>query len=223
MKKFIFANWKCNKTAAEAREWIVEVGPLLNAEDPFKVIVCAPFVYLSEIVQMVNDAGYAIEVGAQNVSSKESGAFTGEVSAIMLETIGVSWSLIGHSERRSEFGDTNATVAEKVVQCRKHALEPVVLVRSAADVIPEHVSYFAWEPVSAIGTGNSIQPDEAALTVVELAQGRATSAPIVGMYGGSVNTENIADYFAKSEIGGAVIGSASLDPHKFIQLTNALR
>lgn len=220
MKKLIFANWKCNKTAAEAREWIIEVGPQLNEEDPFKVIVCAPFVYLNEIAQMVSDAGYAMDVGAQDVSVKEKGAYTGEVSAAMLESIGVKWVLIGHSERRSNFGDTNVTVAEKVVQCRKNSLEPVVLIRSEEDVIPEHVSYYAWEPVSAIGTGKSIDPVEANATVVALKGG---NTPMHGMYGGSVDMGNIAAYFAQEAIEGAVIGSASLDPHKFIQLMNAIR
>ena len=219
MQKIIFANWKCYKSASESREWIVEVGAFLNQNDPFRLVVCPPFTYLYEIGQMIADGGYPMELGAQSVSSYEDGAYTGEVSAKMLSCVGVKWSLIGHSERRAYFFEKNSDIEEKVLKCRAHGIEPVALVRSEEDVIPDQVSYFAWEPVSAIGTGNAIDPAEAEREIIKLKDNRA----LHGMYGGSVKVENVGAYFACAGIEGAVVGSASLDPHKFIQLLNALR
>lgn len=219
MKKLIFANWKCFKTVHEAREWVVEVGPQLNESDPFTVIVCPPYVYLNEIGEMIKNGEYLLELGSQSVSGYEDGAYTGEVSAKMLASIGVKWALIGHSERRLIFHEKNEEIATKVQKCRANEIEPVVLVRSEEDEIPDLTSYYAWEPVSAIGTGNAIDASTAEQEVLSLKGTRAMH----GMYGGSVKTENIKDYFGKQGINGAVIGSASLDPQKFIQLLNALR
>lgn len=219
MKKIIFANWKCFKTAQEARDWVIEVGPQLNEDDPFTVVVCPAFPYLYEVGRMIDDGEYLLQLGAQSVSRYEEGAYTGEVSAPMLQSVGVQWALIGHSERRSIFAESNDDIDGKVQKCRAHGIEPVVLVRDEKDIIPEQVSYYAWEPVSAIGTGNAIDPDQAEKEVLRLKDSRVMH----GMYGGSVKIENIKDYFERPGITGAVIGSASLDPQKFIQLLNALR
>jgi triosephosphate isomerase len=219
MRKKIFANWKEYKTAVEAREWVLAVGPELSEHDPFEIILCAPYVYLAELRQIVSDAEYPILIGAQDVSRYSEGAYTGEVSAKMLESIGVSWALVGHSERREKFGDSNEVVSEKVRRCRENAIEPLVLVRDARDLVPEGTSYFGWEPVSAIGTGAAIAPSEAAHEIERL-KGESV---LMGLYGGSVDVDNVRDYLAYSSVNGVVIGSASRDPHKFIQLLNALR
>jgi triosephosphate isomerase len=219
MRSKIFANWKEYKTAIEAREWLLAVGPELSENDPFEIILCAPYVYLAELVQIVRDAEYPILIGAQDVSRYAEGAYTGEVSAKMLESVGVGWSLVGHSERRGGFGDNNEVVAEKVKRCRENGIEPLVLVRDAEDLIPEGSSYFGWEPVSAIGTGAAIAPSEAAHEIEKL---KGASA-MTGLYGGSVDVGNVGVYLAYNNVNGVVIGSASRDPHKFIQLLNALR
>lgn len=219
MKKLIVANWKCFKTVDEGLDWTCKVGENLPELNDCEVVVCPSFVSLEPVSRLVKEKGYGFKVGAQSVSSYESGAYTGEVSAKMLEGL-VSYALLGHSERRSNFGETNKDMETRVSLCRNSSIEPILLIRGEEDVIPEAVSYYAWEPVNAIGTGKAIDATSAADMVCNLANGRKD---LYGMYGGSVTALNVKSYVQSPDLYGVVVGSASLDPNQFLEMLNALR
>lgn len=217
-KKYVIANWKNTKTNKECVDWIQTVGPQLESQSNFEIVVCPPFLALDAVHQIVTDIGYGLKVGSQSVSSFDKGAYTGEIGAFMLEGI-VEYALIGHSERRSLKHETNEDVQSQVAQCVAHKINPVVLVRGVEDAIPENVGLFAWEPVSAIGTGQAIEANQAGETIAGLRQGRS----LQGIYGGSVNSANIASFMQHPEIAGVLIGSASNDPTNFLEMIHALR
>lgn len=217
-KKYIIANWKCTKTIQDCLSWVDTVGPHVNASDSYEVIVCPPFMALDAIRRRITDEGYALKVGSQTVSSFEKGAYTGEVSAMMLTDL-VDYALLGHSERRSFKHETNEDVAKQVDLCVRYDIEPVVLIRSVEDTIPESVKVFAWEPVSAIGTGNAIDAETAGETISQLSH----NGHVRGLYGGSVNPSNIASFMQHPNIAGVLIGSASYEPSTFMEMLNALR
>jgi triosephosphate isomerase len=215
MNKLIVANFKCYKTTEECLKWLDEVGEKLVVPDGREAIVCPSFVSLEAMRRRIEECGYNIKLGAESVSHFEEGAFTGEVSAKMLAGV-VEYVLVGHSERRSKFGETNEDMRLKVELCLKYGLKPLLLVRGVEDEIVEGVEYFAWEPVSAIGTGQAIGAAEANGQIVSLRGGQEAR----GMYGGSVKPDNIGSFFAENEIYGAVIGSAALDSGKFLEMVS---
>ncbi len=219
MKKLIIANWKCYKTIEESIEWIHQVGPQVPELQDIDVVVCPSFLSLDMLSAVIEEKGYRLKLGAQTVSSLEEGAFTGEVSAKMLSGV-VSYALVGHSERRKNFAETNDDMVKKSELSRKYGIEPVVLIRGEEDTIPDGVTYFAWEPVNAIGTGAAIDAQTANDMVVHLANGRQD---LYGMYGGSVTPDNVNTYVQSPNLYGVVVGSASLDPSKFLEMLNALR
>ncbi len=219
MKKLLIANWKCFKTIEEGVAWVHAVGPHIPELSNIEVVVCPSFTALESVGRVVKENNYAISLGAQTLSSFEEGAYTGEVSAKMLSGM-VSFALLGHSERRKNFSETDKDITLKVALCRKYNIEPIVLVRGEEDNIPENVTYFAWEPVNAIGSGSAIDAQVAGDTVVTLAKEQRA---LYGMYGGSVTPVNVNTYFQSSSLYGVVVGSASLDPVKFLEMLNALR
>jgi triosephosphate isomerase len=218
MKKLLIANWKCYKTLGESLTWIDQVGTALDESESYEVVVCPPFPYLTQARMRIEEKGYALKLGAQNVSHFEEGAFTGEVSARMVTGL-VEYALIGHSERRQHFGETNEQIGQKVALSRKYSVEPLVLVRGDEDSIPVDVAYFAWEPVSAIGTGNAIDAATASAEFSRLTKGREG---LYGMYGGSVNPSNVASFMHSPAIYGVVVGSASLNPVSFLEMIHAV-
>jgi len=217
-KKLAIANWKCHKTSGQAIEWIDIVGNAFSGSDDFEVVVCPPFTVLASVSARIKERGYKIEVGAQNVSQFERGAYTGEVSAEMLCEF-VKFTLIGHSERRGYFGEKNQDIDQKVLYSLKYGIKPIVLVRDLLDSIPDKIEYFAWEPVSAIGTGKSIDREIASQTILSLGKDRPE---LFGMYGGSVNKDTIYSYMSDSNIYGVVVGSASFEAKSFLELLNAI-
>ncbi len=219
MKKLVIANWKCFKTIEEGLQWINAVGLVMPQLENIDVVVCPSFIALDAVSRLVKEKGYALKVGSQTLSSIEQGAFTGEVSAKMLSGI-ADFALVGHSERRSNFGETNADMEKKLALAKQHRIEPLLLVRSEEDTIPRGTTYFAWEPVKAIGSGSSIDAKTADDMVVHLAKGRQG---LYGMYGGSVTPDNVNTYIQSSHLYGVVVGSASLDSSKFLEMLNALR
>lgn len=245
--KFIAGNWKMNKTVAETRQFIRELIPLV-AGVKNRVALCVPYTDLAAAVEETK--GTNIAVGAQNVHWAESGAFTGEISVAMLKEIGVEYVVIGHSERRQYFGETDETVLKRTLAALGGGLKPIVCVGETLaeresgktrDVLARQISeglkdvsaadigsvVIAYEPVWAIGTGKTATNDEAneAIGFIRslLAEkyGKDAADGVYMQYGGSMNEKNAEALLSMSEIDGGLIGGASLVPQKFEAIVKA--
>ncbi|MBQ7063866.1 MAG: triose-phosphate isomerase [Firmicutes bacterium] len=238
MRKTIVAgNWKMNKTPKEALELIETLKPLVAGNDKTEVVFCPPFVDLLLAVEATK--GTNIKIGAQNMYCAESGAYTGEVSPAMVKECGCEYVILGHSERRAYFGETNELVNAKVKKAFEHGLTPIIcvgekleereqgitidLVRmqvkiALKDVDPENVkkAVIAYEPIWAIGTGKtatSVQAEEVCCAIRQVVAevfGQEVADEIRVQYGGSVNAGNAAELFAMPNIDGGLVGGASL-------------
>jgi triosephosphate isomerase len=242
---YIAANWKMNKTVAEAAEFIDALLPRIAATQ-HDVVVCPPFTALHEVVE--RRRGTAVRVAAQNMHEGESGAFTGEVSAPMLVELDVEAVVLGHSERRQFFGETDAALAKKVPAALAADLEPILCVGESeeardagqteevlerqlradlAEVADEDVArvVVAYEPIWAIGTGKvatSDQAQEACAFIREVLRARGAAADDVRiLYGGSVKPGNAAELLALPDVDGALVGGAALDPEDFAAIVEA--
>lgn len=243
-KKLIAGNWKMNGSL-EANDALVRAVAAGIKDAACTVAVCVPAPYLAQ-VQMLKH-GSALELGAQDVSQHESGAYTGEVSALMLREFGVRYAIVGHSERRQYHCETDAVVAEKARTALAHGITPIVCVgetlaqreagqteevvkRQLAAVI--HVNghciseiVVAYEPVWAIGTGKTATPEQAqqvhALLRQQLAAASAHADRVRILYGGSMNAANAASLLAQPDIDGGLIGGASLKAPDFLQIVAA--
>lgn len=245
--KFIAGNWKMNKTVAETRQFIRELIPLV-AGVKNRVALCVPYTDLAAAVEETK--GTNIAVGAQNVHWAESGAFTGEISVAMLKEIGVEYVVIGHSERRQYFGETDETVLKRTLAALGGGLKPIVCVGETLaeresgktrDVLARQIAeglkdvsaadigsvVIAYEPVWAIGTGKTATNDEAneAIGFIRslLAEkyGKDAADGVYIQYGGSMNEKNAEALLSMSEIDGGLIGGASLVPQKFEAIIKA--
>lgn len=245
-KPFIAGNWKMFKTTAEAVCFAEEFRELYEASD-VTVGICAPFTQLAALKEAL--AGTGILLGAQNMHFEESGAFTGEISAGMLHEIGVDCCIIGHSERRQYFGETDDAVNKKLFKAFEHGIRPILCVgetleqrdkgkaeavvseqleRDLKGLSPEQVSLLviAYEPVWAIGTGRTATPEQAnemcglIRAAVEKMYGDSVSEDVVIQYGGSVKPANATELMNQEEIDGALVGGASLKPADFIEIVN---
>lgn len=210
--KYILGNWKANKNFTEMKQWIYTFQREYKANKNVTLGVFPPLVFVSYVQGKLKDCKNVF-VGSQTISSFEKGSYTGEVTATTLEGV-ASYSIIGHSERRKIFGETDEQLAEKVKQALTHGITPIYCVRDEKDPIPDGVKFVAYEPVAAIGTGQNEPPE---LTVAMKAKMKLPK-DVVFIYGGSVNEKNANDYFATGEIDGFLIGKASLDPSQFIQI-----
>jgi triosephosphate isomerase len=248
MRKPVMAgNWKMYKTAAETAAFFQKFLPMVAGATHAEVAICPPFVNLPAAVDAAR--GSAIEIGAQNLFWLNEGAYTGEVSAPMLAAIGCRWVIIGHSERRQYFGETNESVLKKTVAALAAGLKPIVCVGEHLEdresgateaVLSEQCSegisrltneqfsrvVVAYEPVWAIGTGKTATPEMAAdahrCVRGQLAAkyGRDAAAACRILYGGSVKPDNIKGLMAQPEVDGALVGGASLDPSSFASIIN---
>jgi triosephosphate isomerase (TIM) len=239
VRKIILAgNWKMYKTQAEAMTFLQGFAPLL-AETPEdrEVVLCVPFTALDILSKSLH--GSLIRLGAQNVHWAESGAFTGEVSGEMLAEIGVRYVVVGHSERRQYFGETNETVNLRLKAAQKAGLTPILCVgetkqqRDADEmeaVIFDQIAQglvdvdqgnlvIAYEPIWAIGTGDTCEAKEAN-RVIGLIRSQLTNPNVPIQYGGSVNPKNVDEIMAQPEIDGALVGGASLQPESFARIVN---
>ena len=252
MRKHIVAgNWKMNCTFDEADELINGIMEKLeNTELPreTQLIVCPPFPYLEMTSDYANDSYFM--VGAQNVSDQEKGAYTGEVSAEMLESMEIDYCIVGHSERRGYYGETDKIVAAKVDQLLKHGLKPIVCVgevleeREAGkqlDVVKRQVEeglfhltaeqmkevVIAYEPVWAIGTGKTATPEQAQeihahiRSLLTAKYGKELADEISILYGGSCKPSNAKELFACPDIDGGLIGGASLKADDFVAIAKS--
>ncbi len=245
-KLFIAGNWKMNKTSSEAEKILVELKSKLSPYiGKLNIAVCPAFTALETAVRVLH--GSNIKLGSQDVSAKESGAYTGEVSAKMLLDTGVTYAIVGHSERRQYHNETDALVNEKTKMALKSGLLPIVCIGETLherengktyDIITTQFrgslngltseemikTTIAYEPVWAIGTGKTASKEQAqevhALIrkLLTDAYGSETAEKVIIQYGGSVKPENSAELMAQQDIDGALVGGASLDSEVFTNL-----
>jgi triosephosphate isomerase len=242
---YVAANWKMHKTVAEAAQFIDALLPQISGTSN-DVVICPSFLALGEVVE--RSRGSAVRVAAQNMHEAESGAYTGEVSAGMLVDTGVDAVILGHSERRQLFGETDQALACKVPVALAAGLQPILCVGESeeardaeqtesvlegqlqadlADVDPGRLAevVIAYEPIWAIGTGRTATPEQAQETIAFIRDvlrergGEADSVRI--LYGGSVKPGNAAELMVQPDIDGALVGGASLDPGDFAAIVGA--
>ena len=239
-RPYVAANWKMNKTASEADEFLDSFLPTQSA-DGAEVVLCPPWLALQRVAERC--AGTPVRVAAQNMFYEDSGAFTGEVSAPMLLDIGVDGTILGHSERRQFFGETDVALARKVPKAIEAGLEPILCVGESqteresddteavlshqviTDLAEVHSSdldkvVIAYEPVWAIGTGLTASPEQAQEACEFIRSLLRTRDPekaeqVRILYGGSVKPGNAAELLALPDIDGALVGGAALDPDDF--------
>lgn len=241
---FIAGNWKMFKTKAEAIAFAEEFRELYKDTD-VQTAICAPFTNLEALKEAF--AGTEIKVGAQNVHFADEGAFTGEISVSMLEEIGVDFCIVGHSERRQYFGETDETVNKKLKKLFEGPIRPIMCVGEsleerdadkAFDVVGGQIKadlegidaadvkklVIAYEPIWAIGTGRTATPDQAEemcafirKTLIEI-YGEEVSDEVIIQYGGSVKPANATEIMNMDEIDGALVGGASLKPEDFMEI-----
>lgn len=244
-KPIIAGNWKMNNTNAQAEALLKELKPLV-AKAEAEVVVCVPYTAIAKAVELTK--GSNISVGAQNVSWADNGAFTAEISAEMLKELGVKYAIVGHSERRTMFNETDETVNKRTIQAIKNGLVAIVCVGETLEeregnktevVVKEQITkafagidakdldkiVVAYEPVWAIGTGKTATSDQAQETVSYI---RGVLASIYGktaealriQYGGSMNASNAKELMGKPDIDGGLIGGASLKAVDFSKVVN---
>lgn len=246
-KAIIAGNWKMNKTATEAKALISELIPAVK-DAGCEVVICVPFTDLVTAVEMTK--GTNIHVGAENVHFEKSGAFTGEISADMLTDLGVEYVVIGHSERRQYFAETNETVNKRTKAALAGGLKPIIcvgeslaqreqgvteeLVRMQVKIALNGVTadelknvVIAYEPIWAIGTGKTATAEQAAevctfiRTTVRHLYGARIARSVTVQYGGSMKPANAAELLSQPDIDGGLIGGASLKAADFVEIVNA--
>jgi len=247
-KTVIAGNWKMNKTPAETKAFIDELKGKVGKQKWCDVVLCVPFVDIPAAVRASRDA--KIAVGAQNMHWEKSGAFTGEISADMLKELGVKFVVIGHSERRQYFGETNETVNKKVLAAGAAGLRPILCVGESleereADITNEVITtqlkialrdvdaaamkkiVIAYEPIWAIGTGKTATSDQAEeicnliRAFVRSKYGARVARAVSILYGGSMKASNAAELLSKPDVDGGLIGGASLKASDFSEIVHA--
>jgi triosephosphate isomerase len=247
---FVAANWKMHKTVKEATEYTCSFAPLIDDVDDVDIVIAPPFLALPALVEAT--AHSQVRIAAQNVHADRQGAFTGEVSLNMLRTSGVTLAIIGHSERRQLFGETDTDVNAKTRATVDAGLTPIVCIgetleereanrtfdvldrqirKGLAGLSPEQIAALvvAYEPVWAIGTGRNATPDQANAAHQHI---RAQLASQFGdtaatacrvIYGGSVKPDNAGELMTQPDVDGALVGGASLDPSSFAAIVASSR
>ena len=244
-KPIIAGNWKMHKTIAEALEFVNEVKDRVN-NDKVEAVICAPFTLLKDLKQATK--GTNIKIGAQNMHFEEKGAFTGEISPLMLKELDMDYVVIGHSERRQYFNETDETVNKKVLKALEVGIDPILCVgetleereagntkdvckvqveKALENVSKEDLAKVVidYEPVWAIGTGKTATSEDANDVIAYI---REVVANLYGelanevriQYGGSVKPSNVAEIMNQSDIDGALVGGASLEANDYVELVN---
>ena len=244
-KPIIAGNWKMHKTIAEALEFVNEVKDRVN-NDKVEAVICAPFTLLKDLKQATK--GTNIKIGAQNMHFEEKGAFTGEISPLMLKELEMDYVVIGHSERRQYFNETDETVNKKVLKALEVGIDPILCVgetleereagntkdvckvqveKALENVSKEDLAkvVIAYELVWAIGTGKTATSEDANDVIAYI---REVVANLYGelanevriQYGGSVKPSNVAEIMNQSDIDGALVGGASLEANDYVELVN---
>lgn len=245
-KKVIAGNWKMNMLPNEAIEFIEKFEPLVK-DTKNEVILCVPYIDL--FYSLLSAQNTNIKIGAQNMHFAENGAYTGEISAKMLKSIGVEYVIIGHSERRQYFNETDETVNKKIKAAFENKLKPIVCVGETLEerengktveiitnqtklaldgLTPEQVknTMIAYEPIWAIGTGKTATSEDANNSIKEIRKkieeiyGKDVAECVIIQYGGSVKSSNAKELFTTSDIDGGLVGGASLKPEEFAKIVN---
>ncbi len=235
-RKIVAGNWKMNKTPSEAVKLVEMLKPLV-ANEEVDVVFCVPAIDIVPVVEAVK--GTNIKVGAENMYYEESGAYTGEIAPAMLVDAGVEYVVLGHSERREYFGETDAMINKKVLKAIEHKITPILccgetleqreqgvtmdFIRQQVKIALQNVTaadaanmVIAYEPIWAIGTGKTATTEQAQEVCAEIRKciaevyDDATAAAIRIQYGGSVNAKTAPDLFAQADIDGGLVGGASL-------------
>ena len=243
-KKVIAGNWKMNKLPNEAIDFITELAPLVKSAEN-EVVVCVPYTDLFYTLLHTQDTN--IKVGAQNMNAEEKGAYTGEVSGEMLKSIGVEYVIIGHSERRAYYNETDESVNKKLKKALSLDLKPIVCVGEslsqresgeAKSIVTTQTklalegltndevkkTIIAYEPIWEIGTGKTATKEDANETIkwireeIESIYGKEVADKVIIQYGGSVKSSNAKDLFEMSDIDGGLVGGASLDAQEFSKI-----
>ena len=246
-KPIIAGNWKMFKNRDEALQFVYNVNMKLPSTEFVESVVCAQSPILRDLVKRQGDN---LRIGAQNMHYLDSGAYTGEVSAPLLEDIGVEYVIIGHSERRAYYNETDSSINKKLHQAFRYGLKPILCVGESLEVREANETndfvrnqveldlkglgteqvktlVLAYEPIWAIGTGKTATSEMANDTIKEIRKvikslyGRETAEAVRIQYGGSVKPGNIKELLATSDIDGALVGGASLDSESFLALVNA--
>ena len=243
-KPMMVANWKMNKTRDEALAFIYAINESLPSCDVVDTVICAPAILLRDLVKRQGDN---LRIGAQNMHYEEFGAYTGEISPVMLHTTGVEYVIVGHSERRSLFGETDEFINKKVISALSHGLKPILcvgetldqrelgitssVIRNQLEIALKGVSsddikniIIAYEPVWAIGTGKTASPSDAEneckniRDAIKELYNAVTADEIRVLYGGSMKPANAKELLLCPNIDGGLVGGASLDPTSFLEL-----
>jgi triosephosphate isomerase (TIM) len=237
-KIIIAGNWKMHKNQAESLEFVqLFKSELENTDEAREIVLCVPFTSLSLLSKTLH--GSSIRLGAQNIHWEDFGAYTGEIAGDMLTEVGVNYVVVGHSERRQYFCETDETVNLRLKAAQKHGLTPILCVgetkqqRDAGETeniiinqlkqdlvgIDQTNLVIAYEPIWAIGTGDTCETKEAN-RVIGLIRQQLTEKDITIQYGGSVKPDNIDEIMAQKEINGVLVGGASLDAKGFARIVN---
>lgn len=239
MRKIILAgNWKMHKTQAESVEFVRAFkSEIENTDEGREIVLCTPFTSLTAMSKILH--GSKIRLGAQNIHWEDQGAYTGEIAGNMLTEIGVNYVIIGHSERRQYFGETDETVNLRLKAAQRHGIIPILCVgetkqqRDAGQTenviinqlqqdlvdINQNNLVIAYEPIWAIGTGDTCESIEAN-RVIGIIRQQLTNQDVPIQYGGSVKPSNIDEIMAQPEIDGVLVGGASLEPDSFARIAN---
>jgi triosephosphate isomerase len=239
VRKIVIAgNWKMYKTQRESSEFLQKfMSELEQTPEQREIILCAPFTALDVMSKSLHNS--RVQLGAQNIHWAEEGAFTGEISGSMLTEIGVRYVIVGHSERRQFFGETDETVNQRLLAAQRHGLTPILCVgetKQQRDVgetealistqlskdlvnVDQENLIIAYEPIWAIGTGDTCEESEAN-RVIGLIRSQLKFPDVPIQYGGSVKPNNIDAIMAQPEIDGALVGGASLEPASFARIVN---
>ena len=247
-KTIIAGNWKMNKTLSETKAFAEELKNLLGKPKWCEVVLCVPYVNIPSAVRLFKDC--RVSVGAENCHYESHGAYTGEVSAEMLKEVGVKYVIIGHSERRQYYNETDFTVNKKVHAAINAGLIPIVCVGESLEqrelgVTMELISYqvkcalanvpadkmrhvvIAYEPLWAIGTGKTATAEQAGevcqaiRAIIRKLYGARVARSVTIQYGGSMNAKNAAELLAQPDVDGGLIGGASLKPADFVEIINS--
>ena len=247
-KTIIAGNWKMNKTLSETRAYAEELKAILPKGKWCDVVLCVPFVNIPAAIRAFKDC--RVSIGAENCHYEATGAYTGEVSAEMLKEVGVKYVIIGHSERRQYYNETDVTVNKKVHAALEVGLRPIVCVGESLEqremgVTMDLIAYqvkcalagvsadkvrhvvIAYEPLWAIGTGKTATAEqagevcEAIRTVIRKLYGARVARSVTIQYGGSMNPGNAAELLAQPDVDGGLIGGAALKAPDFVQIVNA--
>ena len=247
-KTIIAGNWKMNKTASETKKFAEELKTIMPRAKWCETVVCVPYVNIPAAMKAFKDM--RVSVGAENLYYEPNGAFTGEVSAEMLKDLGVKYVIIGHSERRQYFGETDIIVNKKVHAALEAGLHPIICVGESLeqremDVTMELIALqvksalsgvsadkarkcvIAYEPIWAIGTGKTATAEQAGevctaiRTVIRGLYGARVARSITIQYGGSMNPKNAAELLSQGDVDGGLIGGAALKADQFVEIINA--